>query len=790
MLESLNDAQRDAVTHEDGPLVILAGAGSGKTRVITHRIAHLIERGDVAPDAIAALTFTNRAADEMRTRVHDLLAHSDERDASAADEVVLSTFHSLGARLLRRHGHQLGLDRDFSILDQRDQTDLLRDVLEATGRDVDRQQRRAWQRSIERAKHRAMTPAETRAEAATDEELARAAVYADYQKRARARNCADFGDLLLGGLELFREDESLARHYSQQWQYVMVDEFQDTNPAQYEWLDHLTATHTNLAVVGDDDQSIYRWRGADVGHILEFESNYPDAEVVTLDRNYRSTQLILNAAHDVVQHNPKRRDKELWTSQKGGEPITCLVAETARGEAAFVTDEIRRLVDEGLDFSSVAVFYRTNDQSQRLEEQCRADDIPYQIRGNRSFYEYREIRDLLAYLRLALNPEDDVSALRVLGVPPRGIGDATVDKLRRATDVPGLDSLVDAVRWTADVDASEDTNRRAPAPEPDAEIHRAALKALDSLRGRPAEGVEDFCQVLFETRDDLEQSGEDTLTEAVQHLVERLQYANYLEREHGSDAGGRKDRVRELMKAVRTFEDEYGDDEAEALSTLRAFLERSALTREDDHDTDGDAVTLTTIHGAKGLEFDTVFIVGLEEGLFPHVDESPDPAELREERRLAYVAITRAERKLYTTWALERRRRGEWSRQKPSRFLFEIDDARLEFHDRSRIDDFDAWVDEAASWADGWGRSHDDDAPETTRLTEKRADRDTLADDAPSEDDRAEAGLVGARVSHAKFGQGEVRKVTEAGGRTKLTIEFADGGEQTIVRRFVDVLEA
>jgi DNA helicase-2/ATP-dependent DNA helicase PcrA len=789
MLDALNPSQRDAVTHRGGPLVVLAGAGSGKTRVITHRIAHLIEADGVEPASIAALTFTNRAADEMRERVRRLLAsRGDER----ADDVILSTFHSLGARILRRYGHRIGLDRDFSILDQRDQADLLRDTLERTGRNVDRSQRRAWQSYIERSKNRAVTPEEARAQAATDDELARAAVYADYQQLARERNCADFGDLLLGCLELFRDDASLAREYGERWQHLMVDEFQDTNPAQYEWLEHLTTVHRNLVVVGDDDQSIYRWRGADIGNILNFESDYPSADVVRLERNYRSSQLILDAARDVVEHNPDRRSKELWTSREGGEPITCFVAETARGEAAFVADELRRLLDEeGLEPDSMAVFYRTNDQSQRLEEQCRAEEIPYRMRGTRSFYEYREIRDLLAYLKLALNPDDDVSALRILGVPPRGIGDATVDKLKRASDVPGLDSIWDAVRWAAD--SSEPLEDVWPplAPEPTSDAHERALGALDGLKGRPARGVEAFVELFSSLRADLEGRASSS-TEVVQMLIERLDYSHYLERRHGDDAGGRKDRVREFMRAVRSFEGEYGEEGAPPIETLRDFLERSALVREESTDTDPrDAVTLTTVHGAKGLEFDTVFIVGLEEGLFPHVDDDADPVRLREERRLAYVALTRAERKIHATWALERRRRGEWSRQTPSRFLFEIDDERLEMHERSRVDDLEAWSEESSGWTDGWGRSSDgDDGPDSggDTLSDERAEAtgaSTSRDDADGET----ADLVGRRVEHAKFGEGTVRDVAEAGGRTKLEIDFSEHGRQTIVRSFVDLVD-
>lgn len=881
LLDELNPPQWEAVQHREGPLLILAGAGSGKTRVITSRIAHLILEGAVEPDRIVAMTFTNKAADEMHERVAAIL----ERNGGGEDAggPTISTFHSLGARLLRWHGDRLGLDWSFTILDQDDQMALVKEVAERHDFDLDHGERKQMRRYIEEMKNDGLVPRQAHELTRTQEEEEAAEFYEHYQRQLRANNCADFGDLLLAPLELFRDDPDLAARYSWRWQQVMVDEFQDTNPAQYELLGHLCVEHSNVTVVGDDDQAIYRWRGATVANILDFEEDFEDTEVVKLEQNYRSSQLILDAAHDVIQHNPRRRDKKLWTTREGGEPITVFTGDDDREEAQFVARRIEKLVRGGQEYRDFAVFYRTNAQSRQFEEKLRARGIPYRVVGGTSFYGRAEIKDVLAYLQVAMNPSDDVSLLRVIGTPSRGVGGVTVEKLRRAAEVPGVDSLFGAVRYAAGMEERSGIGLGRIEPKPRHEGDWEALAELDDLGGRPKGGVREFGELIVDIREEIVDG--ERLSEMVAHLIDRLNYFEHLDKKDAERARDRKENVHELIVAMRDYEDDEEaeptpmaspldeDDEAEEMAAaeaglladstvgaqLRGFLERTSLVRDnedDEGDEDGKGgeggglVTLMTVHGAKGLEFDTVFMVGMEDDLFPNVRDSSDREELHEERRLAYVAITRAERKLYVTNAKRRRLWGRVMQTEPSRFLLDIDEERLELDPRSSADKLEyrrrrnsrfgrgrggsGWASSSESgsfetdysWDQSVADGNYDEPPDegegfdlqaygeaVAEASEEGADETYFSQVNPEADeaafvdegweeqsgaassgagggggDNGDDRLVGATVSHSRFGIGRIIAVSGSGDDAKLTIDFPQGGEQTVIRKWVKIL--
>jgi DNA helicase-2/ATP-dependent DNA helicase PcrA len=826
-LDPLNPPQLRAVEHREGPLLILAGAGSGKTRVITNRIAHLILSGAVAPDRIVAVTFTNRAADEMRQRVADILARADhDRPEERAAAPTLSTFHSLGARLLRWHAERVGRTRQFTILDQDDQLGLVKEVSERHERDADHAERKRLRRYIERMKNRAFEPDEAYEQTRNEREEEDARFYEQYQEHARRTNVVDFGDLLLLPLKMFRADPDLADRYSHRWQYVMVDEFQDTNPAQYELLEHLTTRHRNLAVVGDDDQSIYRWRDATVANILDFEDDFEETEVVKLEQNYRSTELILEAADDIIQHNAERRPKKLWTEKDRGPKITLFTGRDDREEAAYVADEIKSLGRKGADWSDLAIFYRTNAQGRQFEEQLRGLGIPYRVVGGTSFYNRAEIKDVLAYLQVAMNPSDDVSALRVVGTPKRGVGDVTVDKLRNASRVHGIDSAFDAMRVVADQTdrAGVGLDRIEPNPRDDGQLE--ALAAIEDLGGRPKGGIKEFVELVIDLREQIAQ--EDDLSELVARLIERINYFDHLDAKDPDRAQDRKENVQELLVALREFEEdgEVPIDEkspvedpastpedgvlarSKAGRQLRGFLERTSLVQDTDDETSADTVTLMTVHSAKGLEFDTVFLVGMEDELFPNVRDEGDQAELNEERRLAYVAITRTERKLYITNARRRRIWGQTRRTAPSRFLLDIDEDRIEHDPKSCTDEINygrtrrqrGWGRNSGSsnWSNS-GASSSSSSDPMSQVNPDADDHDFVDPDwsdvqADPPDLEAEPAtgsghnLVGKTVSHSRFGIGKVEDVSGEGDDARLTIEFVQSGRKTVIRKYVKIL--
>jgi DNA helicase-2/ATP-dependent DNA helicase PcrA len=826
LLERLNPAQREAASHFEGPLLILAGAGSGKTRVMTHRIAWLISNKGVHPEEILAMTFTNKACHEMRERVDGLL-----EDQRASERVTISTFHSLCARLLRLHARKISLSADFVIYDDADQTSLIRRVMEDNDRGSERSEARRLRGFIEKMKNDALTPHQAHEQAfdgATEQDVD---FYQAYQTQLRASNCVDFGDLILGVLEIFRLHPDLASSYSRQWRFVMVDEFQDTNAAQYELLKHLTCEHTNLAVVGDDDQAIYRWRGATVANILGFEEGFPTARVVKLEQNYRSSQVILDAANDVIQLNWRRREKKLWTERQGGEPITYFTASDDREEAQFVAQRIFEMARDGLEYSSFAVFYRTNAQGRAFEEQLRFHGSPYQVVGGVSFYAREEVKDVLAYLKIALNPTNEVDLLRVINKPTRGVGKSTIDKLR----VAGVFGQVDGL-WGAVGYAVNDEPNTGPAPMqhgwlpgmgPGGALIDPALADVAGLKGKSLKGIREFHDLVVFVQDSLRASS--SLAQTVQGLLERTRFFEWLLTSDPERAEDRQQNVAELVNAIAEFEKEWIPDPGErnkeprAQRILRAFLDRSALIQSTDNLDERGAVTLMTVHGSKGLEFDTVFLVGMEEEIFPSIRDN-DPDELDEERRLAYVAITRAERKLFITNAQRRRVYGTIRNTAPSRFVLDIEPERLKVDPRSssRFVDFarPTYSNQRERWqkdlvAVGTKEWEFDQSPETRKgsigkaldqLKARNAD-DEFSQLTPWEDLAAAAApenvhdvshwgvdasdpdeLMGKTVTHAKFGIGKVKAVSGKGDEAKLTIRFPTVGEKKIVRRFVRIL--
>ena len=812
ILDSLNPVQREAAEHVEGPLLILAGAGSGKTRVITHRIAHLIRNEGVGPDQILAVTFTNKASQEMRERVDELLG---EENRDVAWRVTISTFHALCARLLRRHADKLGLDRQFAIYDDSDQNSLIKRVLGEGDNKVDRGEVRRLRDFVESMKNAGRTPTQAHEVAHSAQAEENVLFYEAYQKALRDSNCVDFGDLILGVLEIFRANPKLAKSYSEQWQYVMVDEFQDTNPAQYELLQHLTCAHRNLAVVGDDDQSIYRWRGATVGNILGFDSDYEQTKVVKLEQNYRSTQMILDAANDLIQRNQTRHPKRLWTEQAGGEPITCFTATDEREEASWVATRIEELRADGLDYPDMAIFYRTNAQARAFEEQLRFAGTPYQIIGGISFYARAEIKDLLGYVKVALNPANEVDLLRVLNTPTRGIGQSTIDKLRVAAALPQIGSLWGAIEWLVK-DADETTDQTPPGwlPGIDAPLQiDPELEELRSLRGRPTNGLRSFHDIITNLRDELVDA-ENRLAPIVMRLIDTIDYRSYLEKSEPERVEDKMRNLHELVNAIDDFQTDSGTDDG-PIEQLRQFLDRSALIAQADAiDESLGAVTLMTVHSSKGLEFEAVFLAGMEDEVFPSLREEDDQ-ELEEERRLAYVAITRAKRRLFLSNALRRRIFGQYRDMTASRFLADIDqerivvDPRSARHARTSTNYRQPWKSGRRSEVNigrGTAEWDYDQSPPMQMGAVARAKRELEAtkkqfdefsqlptyEEFGAQPAAAAAGagkeLVGAVCSHTQFGMGKIKAVSGTGDMATLTVRFTNGAEKKIKRKWVKVM--
>jgi DNA helicase-2/ATP-dependent DNA helicase PcrA len=638
LLNGLNPEQQSAVKATDGPLLLMAGAGSGKTRVLTHRIAYLIVEKRVNPYNILAITFTNKAAREMKERIRKMMG-------GAAEEIWISTFHSMCVRILRRDIDRMGFNRNFTILDTTDQQSVVKGILKDKNLDPKKNDPRAILGSISSAKNELITPEEYAKTAGGYFEQTVSDIYTEYQRRLRKNQALDFDDLIMMTIQLFQRVPEVLEYYQRKFQYIHVDEYQDTNRAQYMLVKLLASRFRNLCVVGDSDQSIYRWRGADIANILSFEKDYPNATVILLEQNYRSTKRILLAANKVIENNLNRKAKNLWTENPEGNKLVYYRADSEQGEAQFVAGKIKELTrDTQYKLSDIAILYRTNAQSRVMEEVLLKSNIEYAIVGGTKFYDRKEIKDMLAYLRLISNPDDDISLQRVINVPKRGIGTTSVDK------IGGFAAMHDMSLYQA--------------------LESVELLGLSPKTTKAAGQFRDLIHNYTNMQEFL------SVTELVEEILDKTGYREMLKAEKSLEAQSRLENLEELLSVTKNFEESSED------KSLVAFLTDLALVADiDSLDDDGektDSITLMTLHSAKGLEFPVVFLIGMEEGVFPHSRSLMEEAEMEEERRLAYVGITRAEQTLFLTNAQMRTLFGRTNMNPASRFIREIPEDLIE----------------------------------------------------------------------------------------------------------------
>ena len=729
---NLNPEQRKAVETLNGPVLILAGAGSGKTRTLTARVAYMLEKGIPARN-ILALTFTNKAAKEMKQRI-------EAQVGTSAEDAWIMTFHSACARILRRDIEKLGYKNSFVIYDSDDQIALLKDIIKRMNVDDKQYAPKSMSALISDAKNHMLTPADwVREQPSTDRTDKIYNIYLEYETRLKALNALDFDDLLLKTLELMADHPPVLEYYRNRFQYVMVDEYQDTNKVQYELCRLLTSQSRNLCVVGDDDQSIYSWRGADIHNILDFEKDFPDATVIKLEQNYRSTANILDAANQVIAHNEKRTDKRLWTEEGAGEKIHIFCADDDRSEATWVANRIIELHKNGDNYADMAVLYRMNAQSRLVEDMLVSSGVAYNVYGGMKFYDRREVRDVLAYMRVLANPADDMSLRRIINVPRRSIGDSTVTLLEdhaRANDMPLYSALTDM-------------------PE--------------RLTSRPRKCVQEFSDLMTSLLIEKETM---PLTDFVGSLIERTGLRAQYEKDTTDEGVERVKNIDELLNAVAEFAREHED------ATLESYLENVALITDMDANVESDGhVTLMTMHSAKGLEFPDVFIIGMEENVFPSFRSLEDKDRLEEERRLCYVAMTRARKRLYMSRARQRMVFNQINMNPPSRFLEEVPERLVE----------DEW---AVRHVKAFGR---DVMP--MRSAQKPQPRQIKRPDDPlnlgggrplnipgvqrgiTVSENAAAGFQsGDRVMHRKFGEGVVTELTGTGPEARIRINFTAYG--------------
>jgi DNA helicase-2/ATP-dependent DNA helicase PcrA len=709
LLDDLNPAQREAVTHGEGPLLVLAGAGSGKTRVIAYRVAWLAGARGVSPKNILAVTFTNKAAEEMARRVDGLLL------PLGLKAPLIATFHATCVRMLRQHGRVIGLSPQFVIYDEDDRAALVKECMKEGELSERSFTPAAVAQRISYFKNHMQGPDDAQAAARGPWEEKVALVFRRYQERLTATGGVDFDDLLLLTVRLLEDVPEVLAWYRGLWRHMLVDEYQDTNRAQYRIIRQLTGEHRNICVVGDPDQSVYRWRGADVRNILDFERDYPGTRVVRLEQNYRSTQRILTLAAAVIAHNVQRKDKTLWTENPAGARPGLYRAWDEHEEANFVAQAIVGLRGEGVPWEGVAVFYRTNAQSRVLEDALRRARIPYVIVGGMRFYERKEIKDALAYLRLCVNPADDVAFRRAIQTPARGIGAATLARLE-------------------DVATRQDTRLLAVAADPPPDV-----------RGKPRKTLEDFAAMMARLG---HERGALPPPAFIDLVLAAAGYREALKHERSPEAEARLENLEELVAAAEDY------TLAEADPTLEGFLDGIALMSDVDAWQDGQSrITLMTLHSAKGLEFPVVFMTGLEEGVFPHARSMSDPEEIEEERRLCYVGVTRAKERLYLSWALHRRIHG-YGVGEPSRFLREMPEGDL------------------------------------ASLNQRAEPPPEMVGEAPAAPDGEELPLrVGAKVRHARWGEGLVVGVERQGGDIIVTVGFASVGRKRLSLQYAHLEE-
>ncbi|MEK8133144.1 DNA helicase PcrA [Paenibacillus filicis] len=764
-IQKLNPPQRRAVEAVDGPLLIMAGAGSGKTRVLTHRIAYLIGTRRAAPWSILAITFTNKAAREMQERVSSLIGPQGQ-------DIWVSTFHSMCVRILRKDISRIGFTSNFTILDSGDQLSVIKNCMKELNIDSKKFEPKAVQAALGNAKNELLTPEKLEQKIGDYFDGIVAKVYALYQKKLRANNSLDFDDLIMTTIDLFQKEPQVLEFYQNKFQYIHVDEYQDTNRAQYMICQMLADKHKRICVVGDSDQSIYRWRGADISNILDFEKDYPNATTILLEQNYRSTSNILNAANRVIANNAGRKAKNLWTDKGEGQKIRLYQADSEHEEGYYITGQIRTNVDKnGRRFKDHAILYRTNAQSRVVEEILIKSDIPYQIVGGVKFYDRKEIKDILAYLRLVSNPDDDVSFRRIVNVPKRGIGDTTIDKLAAAAAQFGVSLFA----MLENVDSLE--------------LGAKARSALSEFR--------EMIENLYRMVDYL------SVTDLTEKMLELSAYREELRRENTIESQARLENIDEFLSVTQEFEKRNED------KSLVSFLTDLALIADidsmnDDPEAGKQGVVLMTMHSAKGLEFPVVFIVGLEEGVFPHSRALMDNEELEEERRLAYVGITRAEQELYLTCARMRTLFGRTAANAPSRFLNELPVELVENARGANAGGFAPRGGGGAAWergerrfgsAGGFGGSAASSSgaarPSSSGVTFRTgATAGGASTGAASAAKVADFGM-GDKVKHGKWGTGTIVAVKGSGDDTELQIAFpAPVGVKRLLAKFAPIEKA
>lgn len=730
--DTLNDRQQEAVFHTEGPLLILAGAGSGKTRVLTHRIAYLIDEKGVNPWNILAITFTNKAAGEMRERVDQIVGFGSE-------SIWVSTFHSTCVRILRRHIDLLGYDNNFTIYDSDDQKTLMKDVCKLLNIDTKVYKERNLLSAISKAKDEMVMPDEFELNAGGDFGQKKIAmVYREYEKQLRANNALDFDDLLVKTVQLFQTNPDVLDYYQERFRYIMVDEYQDTNTVQFKLIRILANKYKNLCVVGDDDQSIYKFRGANIKNILNFEHEYTDAKVIKLEQNYRSTSTILDAANAVIQNNYGRKDKTLWTDNGEGEKIVLRQFDSAYDEADYIVNDIRSHVNSGDgSFNDHAILYRTNAQSRMFEEKFVAANVPYKIVGGVNFYARREVKDLLAYLKTIDNGKDDLAVRRIINVPKRGIGLTTINRVQES------------------------------AQEREIGFYEA-LRGLDLIPGigRGAAKLESFVAMIEYFKSQVDKL---SISDLAKEILETTAYIESLEVEGKEEAEARIENIDELLSKIVTYEESCEDERP----TLSGFLEEVALVADiDSLDESSDYVVLMTLHSAKGLEFPCVYMAGMEDGVFPSymTITGDDPEELEEERRLCYVGITRAREDLTLTCARRRMIRGETQYNKKSRFLKEIPMYLLNI---GSVDEDEVELPSQNAYIKAKQSFH---SKAFTQTKPKRQFTVTQQDTLDYE--------VGDRIRHQKFGEGLVTGITEGGRDFEVTVEFDNVGVKKMFASF------
>ncbi len=738
LLNGMNPRQKEAVLHTDGPLLLMAGAGSGKTRVLTHRIAYLIEEKEVNPWNILAITFTNKAAKEMKERVNAILA-------SGGEDVWVSTFHSMCVRILRRDVDFIGYNRNFTIIDSSEQLTLMKRILKELNIDPKKYDPRSILGTISQAKNSLQTPQDfTKMQGSYYEEIA-AKCYAAYQKELQYNQCMDFDDLIMNTIRLFEEHPDSLTYYQNKFHYIHVDEYQDTNHAQYTLVNLLAGRFRNLCVVGDADQSIYGWRGADMQNILDFEKDYPDAAVILLEQNYRSTKNILSAANQVIENNSNRKPKNLWTENKEGNKITYYRADNERDETRFIVDRMQEEIRSNhRNYGDFAILYRTNAQSRVMEETLLKANIPYKMVGGHKFYDRKEIKDILAYLNVLANPQDSISFERIVNSPKRGIGPGSIEKLR---------SFASLHEWPL-LEAAQNVD-------------------LANIGGKAGQQLGTFGEMIQEVTQMIPYL---TVTELTKEVLDRSGYLEDLKIQNTLEAQARIENLEEFLTVTQEFDKQFeqqNEEDADAPEEkLTVFLNDLALVSDIDNlEEDASQVTLMTLHAAKGLEFPVVFLIGLEEGVFPLSRALMEESELEEERRLAYVGITRAEEALYLTNAFSRTLYGRTQYNRPSRFVEEIDQELLE------IEGMRPTPKKTPVFAKKTAYSYKQ--PETAVVPSKSATGGENNSWKP-----------GDKVKHKKWGLGTVVRVSGTSKDLELDVAFPSQGVKRLLAAFAPIEKA